>query len=139
MNLMDWDLCENQFIRKVEIDEERIKSILNMAEARIKVVRLMRDKKENSSFIVEGYYETIKELLVAYMLKHGLRSKNHQCLITFFYRNNKECEFEANLISQLSFFRNRLDYYGEQIPEEFYKKNEKNFEGVIKLIRNLII
>jgi hypothetical protein len=38
----------------------------------------------------------------------------------------------------MSFFRNRLDYYGEDIPMGFYNKNKKEFESIIQLILELI-
>ncbi|MBI2629813.1 hypothetical protein HYW76_01805 [Candidatus Pacearchaeota archaeon] len=137
-DIMGWGECEKKFIRKVEIDEERIKSIVKKAMDRLKRARNTKINLESVSFIVEDYYEVIKELLVAYMLKYGMRSKNHQCLISFFYKNNKDYEQETIIISQMSFFRNRLDYYGEDIPMEFYSKNKDDFERIINLILKLI-
>ncbi len=134
--MMDWNKCE-EFIRKVEIDEERIKSIIEKAEQRLKIVKEMKVSEERVSFIIEYYYEVIKELLVAYLLKNGLRSKNHQCLISYFYKQNPDYEFEANLISQMSFYRNRLCYYGESVPLNFYKKNKENILEIIKLLKDI--
>lgn len=138
MNLIDWQKCEKEFIRKVEIDKERINSIIEMSLQRLSVIQHIKENTNTISFIVEGYYEAIKELLVAYLLKNGLRSKNHQCLITFFYRKNPDYEFEANVISQMSFFRNRLDYYGEKIPETFFQQNKQNFDKIINILQGLL-
>lgn len=135
---MDWNHCEKNFIKKVEVDGERIKSIVKKAFQRLKRARNTKINLETISFVVEDYYEVIKELLVAYLLKNGLRSKNHQCLITYFYRNNPDYEKEAYLISQMSFFRNRLNYYGDDIPMEFFEKNKEDFESIIKIIKSLI-
>jgi len=88
--------------------------------------------------IVEGLYKVIKELLVAYLLQHGMRSQNHQCLITFFYKKNPDYETEAYLISQMSYYRNRLTYYGEKIPRVFYDKNKNEIDKIIQLIGKLI-
>jgi len=138
MNLIDWSVCEKTFIRKVDVDKERVSSIVRKALQRLDRAMETRICKENVSFVVEDYYVVIKELLVAYLLKEGLRSKNHQCLISYFYKMNPDCEGEACMISQMSFFRNRLGYYGEDIPMEFYEKNKEEFESVIKLILGLI-
>lgn len=135
---MNWNECEKEFIRKVEIDKERIKSIFEQAMQRKKMIESIKTSGENISFIVEGYYEVIKELLVAYLLKNGLKSKNHQCLITYFYMKNNEYEFEADLISQMCYLRNRLNYYGEMIPLNFYNKNKENIKKIIKLLVDLI-
>lgn len=136
--MMNWNECEKEFIRKVEIDKERIKSIFEQAMQRKKMIESIKTSGENISFIVEGYYEVIKELLVAYLLKNGLKSKNHQCLITYFYMKNNEYEFEADLISQMCYLRNRLNYYGETIPSNFYNKNKENIKKIIKLLVDLI-
>jgi hypothetical protein len=138
INLMNWEECEIKFIREVEVDNERIEAITKKAFQRLKRAEETKVSLENVSFVVEDYYEVIKELLVAYLLKNGLRSKNHQCLISYYYKENPERESEAHLISQMSYFRNRLNYYGEDIPLEFYEKNKKEFRNVIKMIERLI-
>ncbi len=133
MNLMPWELCERDFIKIVKRDDERIKTIIKMALKRLDKIK--RYKMEDEiSFIVEDYYEIIKELLVAYLLKNGLRSKNHQCLISYFYKKNPQYEREVQIISQMSYFRNRLNYYGDAIPKKFYETHEKEFKKIIKLL-----
>ena len=138
INIINWNECERKFIRNVEIDNERINSIVGKAKLRLKRARDTNVTLENVAFVVEDYYEVIKELLVAYLLKNGLRSKNHQCLISYFYKQNPQYETESFLISQMSFFRNRLTYYGEDIPMNFYGKNKDEFEEIIRLILKLI-
>lgn len=135
---MSWEKCEREFIRKVEVDNEKINSIITQTKERIKRIKLTEKENLSISLIVEDYYEVIKELLVAYLLKNGLRSRNHQCLFSYFYKINPNFEKETYLISQMSLFRNRLCYYGEKIPEEFYKNNKEEFNKIIKLILSLI-
>ena len=137
-DIMNWKECEEKFIRKVEIDNNRIESLLEKTDLRLKRARNTKLDEKTVSLIVEDYYEIIKELLVAFLLKNGLRSSNHQCLISYFYRKNPNHEKQAFLISQMSFFRNRLDYYGESIPLEFYNKNKEEFEKIIRIIKNLL-
>ncbi len=135
---MNWGLCESKFIRKVEIDKEKINSIIEVTNSRLEFIKKVEINKNNSSFIVEGFYEVIKELLVALLLSKGLRSRNHQCLISYFYSNYPEYEAEALLISQMSYLRNRLNYYGESIDLGFYDKNKEEFIHIIKTIKSLI-
>ena len=137
-NLMDWSLCEAKFIRKVEVDEEQINFIVETAGKRLEFVKSNKVTDENVSFIIENYYEIVKELLVALLLKNGLKSSNHQCLISYFYKQNPDYEFESNLLSQMSYLRNRLNYYGEKIDFEFYDKNKDEFNKLIDLIKDLI-
>jgi len=84
--------------------------------------------ERNVSFIVEGLYEVLKELLTALMLLNGLRSQNHQCLIAYFRQEFPEKEFESDLLGRLCYRRNRLNYYGELIEPRFYEKSEEAIE-----------
>ena len=138
IDVMDWNKCERDFIRNAEIDKERINSIVNKSLKRLKRARETKVNLDNVSFVVEDYYEVIKELLVAYLLKNGLKSKNHQCLISYFYKENPEYENETNLILRMAFFRNRSTYYGDDVPMEFYEKNKKEFEHIIELLKGLV-
>ena len=138
MNLMDWNRCEREFVRNIEKDTERIASIKEQALLRLVMIKTLPEKENMISFIMEGLYEVIKELLIAYLLQYGMRSQNHQCLITFFYKKNPDYETEAHLISQMSYYRNRLTYYGEKIPREFYDKNKNEIDKIIQLIGKLI-
>ncbi len=135
--IMNWDFCEREFIKIVSRDERRTKSIVDKALIRLKIIEKIEINDDSVSFIVEGYYEVIKELLVAFLLRNGLRSKNHQCLISYFYKKTKK-EKEADLISQMSYFRNRLGYYGEDIPKKFYDIHKQDFNKIIKFLLGLL-
>ena len=138
MSLMDWNKCEKEFIYHVEVDIERIKSITSIAENRISTISSLKEDEKSIPFMVEGYYEAIKELLVAYLLANGLRSKNHQCLFSYFYLKNKDKEHDTMLLTKLSYYRNRLNYYGESIPSSFYLKNKEDILNIVKTIKDLI-
>lgn len=138
MRLMDWKKCEEEFVREVEEDSPRIKSIIKQAEMRLEMTKEIKLSAESVSFLVENYYEVIKELLVAYLLKKGLRSRNHQCLFSYFYKNNPDYETEVMMISQMSYFRNRLCYYGESVPMSFYEKNKENILKIINLLKSFV-
>ena len=135
MKLMDWKKCEKGFIRNVEVDSERINSIKEKALLRMNLIDSLVVDEKTVSFIVEGYYEVIKELLVAYLLQNGLRAKNHQCLISYFSRENPDLEHETMIIAKLSYYRNRLDYYGETIPTTFFDENKSEFKNIIKQLQ----
>ena len=82
--IMDWNVCTKEPVRKVSIDSDKINSILKMCEVRLIFVQKQDVDEESASIISEDYYEIIKELLTALLLKHGLKSDNHECLISFF-------------------------------------------------------
>jgi len=136
--VIEWKICEKEFIRIVSRDEKRVESIISRALERLNIFEQIKVNEKSVSFVVENYYEVIKELLVAYLLRDGLKSNNHQCLISYFYKKNPEYEKQVLLMSQMSFFRNRLNYYGESIPKGFYDNNKEEFKKIIKLILKIL-
>ena len=101
------------------------------------IERYARHNAEATVYGVENV-EAIKELLTALLLFKGLRSKNHQCIITYFYKNYPHYEGDAYLIAEMNYLRNRLNYYGEQISPLFYEKNKERIEKIVLIIRELI-
>jgi len=138
IDIMNWNVCVRNFVRKVEVDYSKISSLLKTANLRFRDINNKKVTEDNVSSVIEGYYEVIKELLVSLMLAHGFRSKNHQCLISFLYKYYPKYEGESYFISQLSFHRNRLNYYGELIDFDFYKLNKKKVFDIVDLLNKLV-
>ena len=138
MKVMEWEECTEKFVYTVSFDSGKFNSIVTSVQKRIGFLHTLKATEQNVSFVFEQYYEIIKELLLAFMLKKGMRSKNHQCLITFFARENPAYEQQVSIISQMSFLRNRLDYYREQVNYAYFKESYKSFEEIIKLLLKLI-
>ena len=138
INIMPWSVCKRSFVRIIKRDDNEVASIIKGAMLRKKRADEDFEKNKYVSFIMEDYYEIIKELLVAYMLKDGLRSKNHQCMISYFLMKNPNCDIEARLVGQMFFYKNKLNYYGKSVPKVFVLDNYNNFNKIIKLILSLI-
>lgn len=136
---MDWELCQNEHVRKVEADHSKINSILKMSSVRLKFIKKQEIDEETASIIAEDYYEIIKELLTALLLKNGLKSNNHECLISFFKKNYLQYEYETGLIHELKGVRNKISYEGVFVEKGYLIKNKLEFEHIIKLIIGLII
>ncbi len=138
LQLMDWEECSRKYLRQVRVDNDKINSVVAVARKRFDFVKGLAATNDSVSFVFEGYYEVIKELLLAIMLKRGLRSSNHQCLFSFFSREYPSYMREVHIIQQMSFLRNRLDYYGEAVELGYYKENYKSFERIIELLLGLL-
>lgn len=125
-------------LRKVEPDQFKINSIRKVADARLRAIRQITKDSETSSIIVEGYYEIIKELLTAFLLKNGLKANDHENLINYFKEQLPEFEYEAMKIHQLKNIRNRLNYEGIFIKPEYLGNNEAEFIHIIDLINKFL-
>jgi len=80
--IMDFERCKKEFIRKVEVDKEKIKSILKMVKIEQEILSKIDIDPNTASKLAKDYYEIIKELLTALLLSNGLKSSNHECLIS---------------------------------------------------------
>jgi len=137
---MSWEICMQGHIKKVESDSEKIKSIRKMCDIRLRVTKDIKLDEETASIIATDYYEIIKELLVALLLKNGLKSDNHECLIAFFKHKFPEYgyETETETMHSLKNVRNRVSYDGIFVKKDYIETNKLEFEHIIKLLSKIL-
>ncbi len=138
IELMSWEQCQREHIRKVEVDVERINSILKMCSVRLRVATDIKLDNETASIIAEDFYEIIKELLTAVLLFAGFKSDNHECLIAFFKKSYPEKEYEACIIYELKRIRNKINYEGFFIEKNYIEKNKLEFLHIIQFLTEII-
>lgn len=136
--IMDFDRCKREVIRTVEKDIDKIKSIIKMSELELKIISKIEINNDTASKLSKDYYEIIKELLTALLLAHGMKSSNHECLISFFKHNFPQYEFEAKIMHELKNIRNRVSYDGCFIEGGYISRNMVEFTHIIGLLKNLI-
>ena len=136
--MMNWDICKKEHIRKISRDKDKINAILKMCSVRLKFAKKQDIDKETASLITEDYYEIVKELLTTLLLKNGLKSDNHECLISFFKENYPPYEYETSIIHELKNIRNRISYDGIFVEKNYLIKNKLEFEHIINLLVKLI-
>ena len=136
--IMDWKICLQEHIKKVDQDGEKISSILKMCDIRLRVLQGVELDEETASVIAADYYEVIKELLTALLLKNGLKSDNHECLISFFKFKFPKYEYEAKVVHQLKNVRNRVSYDGVFVKKEYIETNKLEFQHIIDLLKKLL-
>ncbi len=136
--IMNWDICAEKHIKKAQQDDEKIKSIRKMCKIRMDVIRQVKLDEETASILATDYYEVIKELLTALLLKNGLKSDNHEYLISFFNYKYPEHEYEAKTMHQLKFARNRVSYDGIFVRKSYIESNKLEFEHIISMLEKLL-
>lgn len=136
--IMDFEVCKREHLKKVELDAEKAESIKRMCRAREKLLKKAELDSETASIIASDYYEIIKELLVAILLKNGFKSDNHECLISFFKKNYPDYEYEAKIIHQLKYVRNRATYDGIFVKKEYVLQNKLEFANIILLLHKIL-
>ena len=136
--IMNWKICEREHIKKISIDKDKINSIIKVVNARLKAMSQVKVDNETATVQVTDYYEVIKELLTALLLKHGMKSDNHECLISYFKEKHPEYEYELNIIYELKNIRNRISYDGIFVKKEYLVKNKLEFKNIIKVLKELV-
>tara|TARA_Y100000031_G_scaffold47643_1_gene54359 strand:+ start:1058 stop:1513 length:456 start_codon:yes stop_codon:yes gene_type:complete len=136
--IMDFERCKKEFIRNVDKDTQKIKSMLKMAKLELEIILNLEINSNTSSKLAKDYYEIIKELLIALLLSHGLKSSNHECLISFFIAKYPKYGYEARALHELKNIRNRVSYDGYFVDEDYIIKNSAEFKHIIDLLRKLI-
>jgi uncharacterized protein (UPF0332 family) len=136
--MMPWETCQKAHVKDVQPDKERMASILKMCQVRLSLTEDARLDDQTASVIAADYYEVIKELLTALLLKHGLKSDNHECLIAFFKNKYPSYEYEASAIHQLKDVRNRVSYDGIFVQKSYIEMNKLEFKHIIQLLERLI-
>ena len=137
-DIMDWKICEKDYVRKVSPDINKVNSILKMCDIRLRFTEKHEIDNETASIITEDYYEIIKELLTALLLKDGLKSENHECLISYFKEKHSKYEYEINIIHELKNIRNRISYDGIFVDKSYLIKNKLEFKHIINLLKKLV-
>jgi len=132
---LTWEECAKEHVRTVVVDFERVNALLKMCSVREKLLTHVVLDAETASVIAEDYYEIIKELLIALLLVKGLKSSNHECLISFFRHNFPTLEYEATILLELKNIRNRISYEGYFVDEAYVKRNRLEFTHIAGLIR----
>ena len=136
--LMSFERCKNEFLKKVEIDEGKIQSMMKIAELDMQVISGIEVSTVSASKLAKDYYEVIQELLTALLLAYGTKSSNHECLIAFFKEKYPSYEYEVRVMHELKNIRNKISYYGYFVEVSYIKQNLLEFKHIIELLKKLI-
>lgn len=123
-------------ILKITPDEEKAKSILQLAKEREDFTKTI-DNEKFSTNAAENYYEIIKELASALILLDGLKSAGenaHKDLIEYLINYKEFQEGDIVFMNDLRIKRNNSSYDGKKI-EPIYLKNNKN--RILEIIERL--
>ena len=124
------------------VDFELIKSIRLISEKRMSYLnRNISNLSRNSSdwtFIFTGYYETLRNLIEAFILFDGISANNHQCKNAYICFKNPELGIEWEFLEIIRLIRNQINYEGRLINYDDWKKMKMQFDIHIKILSEKI-
>lgn len=111
---MDIDECYKKgLIKKTKIDNELIKSLIEMANIKETTVKTAKIDNINISAYVSLAYDSLREILEAICISKGYKVLSHIC-IGELLKDLLE-DFDYNEFDRLRYVRNGINYYGTKV------------------------
>jgi hypothetical protein len=127
---------------KITPNKEKAKSILNMVNVTLDMIKEINSDKF-ASIVVKDYYDVIRELISIIILLDGYKTEGegaHKRLIDYLYENyNTEINKEQTLfIDDLRILRNRISYDGFFVKENYLINRKKDIDSIIIKLKKII-
>ncbi len=104
--------------KKVEVDSEEAKSLMNKAVLRLDYIKKQEINEDTSSFIFEDIYETLREASQSLMSLKGYKPYSHEALISFLKEFYPFPEHEISAFDRYRILRNKTVYCAANISTE---------------------
>ncbi len=133
---------EGKFIITEEIDLEKIKSTLNIAETDIESANFIKKNisKQNSQWnsVYKLYYDALHELVESFLRFEKIKIDNHQCLFSYLCERHPELEFNWDFFEKVRTKRNGINYYGSPVNYNDWENAELQFTLYTKKLKEEI-
>ena len=133
---------EGRFLVVEEIDLEKIKSTLKIAEGDVEAANIIKKSLSKESNLWNGiyklYYDALHELSESYLRFEKVKIENHQCLFAYLCERHPELEFSWDFFEKVRTKRNGINYYGLPVSMSDWKEVEVQFNLYIKKLKEEI-
>ncbi|MCK5283292.1 MAG: hypothetical protein KAK00_07830 [Nanoarchaeota archaeon] len=130
---------EGKFIVIEEIDRDKIKSTLNIAEADTESANFLKKnlpKQSNQwNSVYKLYYDALHELAESFLRLEKIKIDNHQCLFAYLCEKHQELGFNWDFFEKVRTKRNGINYYGTPVSFDDWKEVELQFNLYIKKLK----
>ena len=131
---MDLEECfKKSLIKKTEVDENLIKSLIEMSKIKEDAVRKASVDNVNISAYVSLAYDSLREAMEAICIYKGYKVLSHICIGELLKNLFKEFEYEE--FDRLRWIRNSINYYGTKVE---FKQGKEIINKIFNMKRNLI-
>jgi uncharacterized protein (UPF0332 family) len=132
---MDLDECFRKgLIKKAKIDEELIKSLIEMANINEATVKNAKIDDISISSYVSLAYDSLREVLEAICISKGYKVLSHICIAELLKDLFEDFDYEE--FDRLRYIRNSINYYGTKIEFEQGKEIINKIFLMKKLLLN---
>lgn len=125
------EFLKDGVVRKRKPDIPRSKSLIEESEKRMKFLKEVAEKikvtDDNANFFIENSYDVLIELIRARMLSDGFTASGkgaHEAEVSYMKKFDFS-ESEIRFMNELTYFRNRILYYGKDFDKPYANKVPK--------------
>ena len=133
---------EGKFIFTEEIDKEKIKSILGIAESDIESANSIKKNipKLSSQWnsVYKLYYDALHELTESFLRFEKVKIDSNQCLFAYLCVGHPELKFSWDFFEKVRTKRNGINYYGTPAIFDDWKEVELQFGLYIEKLKESI-
>lgn len=133
---------EGKFIVIDELDIEKIKSTLIIAEADIMSANVIKKNLNKQSIqwssIYKLNYDALHELAESFLRFEKIKIDNHQCLFAYLCEKHHKLDFNWDFFEKVRTKRNGINYYGTPVTFEDWKEIELQFTLYVNKLKEEI-
>jgi CRISPR/Cas system-associated protein Cas10 (large subunit of type III CRISPR-Cas system) len=138
-----YELCLSRGnIKEKVVDIELIKSLKMVAEKGLEFIRSKsKDIPKDSTdwtFVFRDYYESLRELIEAYLLFDGIEADSHQCKNAYICFKYPELELHWEFLETIRLKRNAINYRGQLLKYDDWKVLKLKFDLHISALKKEI-
>jgi len=134
-----YDKCtaEGNFIFNLELDLDRAKTMLEIAEEQLQAAKsLVQKKLWNSTY--KMHYDVLHLLVETFLLCDKVKSKNHLCLFAYLCEKHPQLELDWNFFEKVRTKRNGITYYRSPVDDQDWKEVALQFQLYIDLLKKKV-
>jgi len=133
----DYCISEGNMIPKEEIDDDKIKACLRIAEEDLQTAKDSISKKRwNSGY--KMYYDVLHQLVEVFLKFDKVKLTTHLCLFAYLCVKRPELELNWNFFEKVRTKRNGINYYETPVDEKDWNDVKLEFHLTIKLLKDKI-
>jgi predicted transcriptional regulator len=134
------DFIKEGSVRKVSPNRQLAKSLIKIANLRLKNTETMKITDENSFNVVENCYEAIREMIDALMSLRGFKSYSHEATVEFLkeFYSMKVGYAVVSKVDRYRRLRNDIKYEGLLTTKSEAEEILKNTKIVTSILMQLL-
>lgn len=129
-------------IKEKTTDIELIRSLKTVAEKGLEFINSRsKDIPKDSTdwtFVFRDHYESLRALIEAYLLFDGIEAESHQCKNAYICFKHPELELQWEFLETIRLKRNAVNYRGQLLKFDDWKRLKLNFELHISVLKKEI-